>query len=114
MAEFMLFVRGGDATVELTPEEMQARLQRYIDWSAKLRAEGRNRGGNELGADGATLRGAPPSTIVDGPYTESKESIGGYFIIEAADNAEAIEIAKGCPALLHGGVVELRAIIDHS
>jgi hypothetical protein len=110
----MLFVRGGDVAVELTPAEMQARLQKYIDWSAKLRAQGRNRGSNELGADGTTLRGAPPSTVVDGPYTESKESIGGYFIIEAADRVEAVEIAKGCPALLHGGVVELRAIVDHS
>lgn len=115
MAEFMLFVRGGDEGVErLTPDEMQERLQRYIDWSAKLRAEGRNRGSNELASAGKLLRGAPPATVVDGPYTEAKEGIGGYFIIEAADEPEALEIAKHCPVLLYGGVVELRAIIDHS
>ena len=114
MTEFMLFVRGGDGAIDLTPAEMQARLQRYIEWSAKLRAEGRNRGSNELGAEGVTLRGAPPRTVVDGPYTEAKESIGGYFIIEAASQAEAISIAEECPALLHGGIVELRSIVDHS
>lgn len=115
MAEFMLFVRGGDEQIAtLTPDEMQERLQRYIDWSARLRAEGRNRGSNELAGAGVFLRGAPPATVIDGPYTEAKEGIGGYFIIDAADEAAAIEIAKECPVLMHGGAVELRAIIDHS
>jgi hypothetical protein len=115
VAEFVLFVRGGDDHIsELTPKEMQERLQRYIDWSAKLRAEGRNRGSNELAGAGVILRGAPPTTVVDGPYAEAKEGIGGYYIINAADEAEAIEIARECPALVHGGAVEVRAIIDHS
>jgi hypothetical protein len=52
--------------------------------------------------------------VVDGPYTETKEVIGGYFLIEAADESEAVEIAKACPGLTRGGVVEVRGIIDHS
>jgi hypothetical protein len=47
---------------------------------------------------------------MDGPYTETKESVGGYFIVEAASLDEAAEIAKECPALLHDGVVEVREI----
>jgi len=47
---------------------------------------------------------------VDGPFAETKETIGGYFIVEAATLAEAIEITKECPSLSNGGIVELREI----
>jgi hypothetical protein len=105
MAQFMLLIRGGDdQTRDYTPEQYQQVIQRYIDWSQKLRREGRNHGGDELKAGGKVVRVRDGQAVVDGPYTETKEAIGGYFIIEAA------EIAKECPVLLHHGAVEVREI----
>jgi hypothetical protein len=48
--------------------------------------------------------------VTDGPYTETKEVIGGYFVIEAADLDEAVRIAEGCPAAAYGGV-EVRQVM---
>lgn len=115
MAEYMLFVRGGDQdAATLSPEETQQRLQKYIAWSRKLSEEQRNLGANELAAEGVVLRSRGGEVIVDGPYAETKEAIGGYFHISAADDAEAREIARQCPVLAFGGAVEVRAIVDHS
>jgi hypothetical protein len=111
MAKFMLLIRGGDeATRDYTPEQAQQVLQRYIDWAARLRAEGRNHGGEELKMGGKLVRMRGGQAVVDGPYAETKEAIGGYFIIEAADLDEAAEIAKQCPVLDHDGLVEVREI----
>jgi hypothetical protein len=48
--------------------------------------------------------------VIDGPFTEATEVIGGYFVISAADYAEAIEISRDCPHLRYGGRIELREI----
>ena len=114
MARFMLLLRGGAESLgEYSPEDFQRMIQPYIDWSARLRAEGRHLGGDELDNGGCVVRMRDGQVAVDGPYTETKESIGGYFMIQATDEAEAAEIAKGCPILRHGGLVEVRAIVEH-
>ncbi len=115
MAEFMLLIRGGDDdAAALSAEQAQQRIQEYIDWSRKLRDENRNLGANELDAGGVVLRGRGGEVVVDGPFAETREAIGGYFHISAADERDAIDVARRCPALRHGGVVEVRAIVDHS
>lgn len=48
---------------------------------------------------------------MDGPFAESKEAIGGYFLLQVSEE-EALEIAKECPALKHGVTVEVRPIVD--
>ncbi|HUG14116.1 MAG TPA: YciI family protein [Thermomicrobiales bacterium] len=114
MARFMLLLRGGAESMdEYSPEDFQRIIQPYIDWSNALRAEGRHLGGDELDSGGRVVRLRNGQATVDGPYTETKENIGGYFIIQAADEDEAAEIAKGCPILRHGGLVEVRAIVEH-
>ena len=57
----------------------------------------------------ARTKGGRPA-VVDGPYLETKDVIGGYFVVEADSAAEAGELAKACPAAEYGGV-EVRAII---
>jgi hypothetical protein len=47
---------------------------------------------------------------VDGPFAEAKEVIGGYFVIQAADYAEAVRLSTECPHLRYGGRIELREI----
>ena len=112
MAQFLVLIRGGDADYEaMSPEEIQGVIQRYIDWGDRLRSEGRYVDANELTESGAVIRG---SSVIDGPYAETKEGVGGYYIIEAADLSEAVEVAKGCPVLQHNGAVEVRGFVDHS
>ncbi|MGI8858067.1 MAG: YciI family protein [Thermomicrobiales bacterium] len=114
MAQFMLLVRGGGAMPQhFTPEQVQQALQRYFDWSDKLRSEGRYHDANELNDGGRTVRMRGGQAVVDGPYVETKEAIGGYYLIEAANEDEAAEIAKGCPVLGHGGLVDVREIAVH-
>lgn len=115
MSEFMVLIRGGDDdAAELSAEQAQQRIQKYIDWSRKLRERGQNLGANELAPGGCVLRARGGEVVIDGPFAETKEAIGGYFHIQAETEAEAIEIARECPALQHGGVVEVRAIVSHS
>ena len=114
MARFLLLIRGSDdSRKEYTPEERQQLLGRYIAWVEKLRSEGRHQGADELKYGGCTVRSREGRPIVDGPYAETKEAIGGYFLIEAEDLNEAAEIAKDCPTLTHGGFVDIREIQEH-
>ena len=113
MAQFMVLIRGGDDDyATMSPEDIQLVIQRYNDWGSKLRSEGRYVDANQLVGDGRVLHGS--STVTDGPFAETKESIGGYYIVEAADLDEAVDVARGCPALLYNGIVEVRGFVDHS
>jgi len=114
MAKFMLLLHSAAAEREqwrrFTPEQAQKAMQRYYDWVAQLRREGRMLGGDPLKDDGLLVRMREGEPVVDGPYVETKETVGGYFLIEARDLAEAGEVAKGCPSLQHDGWVEVREI----
>ena len=111
MGIFMLLLRGGDFT-KYSPEEMQKIVANYYNWGEKLRREGKNRGGDEL-KGGGRLISMRDGRAVDGPFTETKEVIGGYFIIEETDLAAATETSKECPHLKYGGTIELREIDPH-
>jgi len=93
-------------------ERMMAMLKEYGAWATKLRSEGRLVGGEKLADDnGKVLRDKQGKvTVTDGPYAESKEVVGGFFIIAAKDYDEACTIAQGCPHLKHYGRVEVRQI----
>jgi hypothetical protein len=99
----------------------------YIDpspqvWQEAMEAHGRfagqvgERGGKLLG--GNALQPTPTATsirgdvVTDGPFAETKEALGGYYLIEARDLDQALDIAKLCPAP-YGGV-EVRPVMDTS
>ncbi len=111
MPEFMLFFRGGEAE-NRSPEEVQKLVQRYIEWVRELRAQGKFKAGDELQPNGHVVSKRGAQTI-DGPFVETKDAIGGYFLIDAADYAEAIAIAGRSPNLENGGAVEVRQISDY-
>lgn len=114
MARFMLLIRGGnDGMAASSPAEIEAVIGRYFAWSDQLRREGRLISADELGEGGRTLRARDGQIAIDGPYPETKEAIGGYYLFEAADEDEAIAVARGCPALAHGGLVDLRPVVEH-
>jgi len=110
MAKFAVLMRENDNHWAGLPEaEQQRLLQLYYAWADELKAEGRMLGGQPLGSGGRILR-AVDGEIVDGPFTETKEVLTGFFLIEAESLEEAARVARGCPALTHGETVELRPI----
>ena len=111
MATFMLLLKGGEFS-GYSPEDYQKILQDYFGWSQKLRTEGKYKGGDELKAGGRVLA-VKDGRIVDGPFAETKEVVGGYFIIEEPNEAAAIATAKDCPHLKYKGSIELREIDPH-
>ena len=112
MTQFLMMLHHEPAAEgAYSPDEIQAVVQKYQEWSEKMGAAGKLAGGNKLANDsGKVLRGADTVSVVDGPFAETKEVIGGYFILEAADYAEAAALAETCPHLAFGGSIELRRI----
>ena len=112
MSQFLLLIRGGSDTSEnLSPEQIQAAIERYRAWAQKLRSQGKLIGAEKLKDNQGMLLSAKNGQVaVDGPFAETKETIGGYFIIEADDLNAAIEISQECAAFSEGWVIELREI----
>lgn len=112
MPQYMLLLHGNPtAYAGLSPEQMQAIMGRYKAWGQNLRAQGRIVSSSKLrDGEGRVLRlnGSKP-LVTDGPYSESKEVIGGYYTIEADDYEHAVETAKECPHV-DFGTIEIRAI----
>lgn len=96
---------------EWTPAEMQDIIQQYEAWAGKLASQGLLRGGHKLtDGDGKVLRGSPASvTVKDGPYIETKEVVGGYYLIKANDYAHAVKLCEGHPNF-HFGSIEIRQL----
>lgn len=110
MKDFLLVFRSDLSNVpQRSPEEMQALTKRWMDWVGGIAAQNKlGDRGNRLMPEGKVVR--PDNVVTDGPYTEIKESIGGYTLIKADSLEEAIGLAKGCPILSFGGNVEVRQI----
>src|SRR6185312_3556883 len=108
MKDFLFLFRMNGAPTG-SPDEMQAMTKRWMDWIGGIAAQNKlTDRGNRLYPSGKVLK--PGNIITDGPYSEIKESIGGYSIVKADSLEEATELAKGCPGLTVGGSVEVREI----
>lgn len=100
----------------MTPEQQQQGLAAYMAYSQALSAAGVLVGSNRLrpSATATTLRTTNGKVqVLDGPFIESKEQLGGYFMIDVPDLDAALSWASKCPGVGHG-VVEIRAIWDMS
>lgn len=109
MNEFLLIFRRDFKTREQqpSPDQMQAHLKNWQNWFGSIAAQDKfARPLQRWDGEGRVLTHS--KTILNGPYVEIKESIGGLIIIKAADYEEALEIAQGCPILELGGNVEVR------
>jgi hypothetical protein len=110
MTEFMMIFRNEyKALPAPTPEELQASIKQWQDWMGGIAAQGKFVGTNRLGSEGKTVKSA--NVIVDGPYAEVKEMVGGYLIVKALNLDEAVTLAEGCPIFATGGHVEVRNVI---
>jgi hypothetical protein len=109
MEKFMFIFIGGDAS-HLSADAQQAHMQKWFAWVEKLTQEKRYVSGEALLPDGKTIKGAK-KTVTDGPFTEGKEIVGGFFVVLAKDLNEATEMAKACPDFDLSGVVEVRPVV---
>ena len=111
--EYLLLFRGSNNWYkDLSPEELQQAMGKVKAWFDGLSEKGIIKGGQPLGTEGRILSGKGGRTVSDGPFVESKETIGGYTIVLANSLDEATEIARGCPPLIFGGSVEVRPIAE--
>lgn len=113
MKEFMLIFIGSEyAALGLSPEEMQERMGKWFAWNTKMREQGIVKIGDALHPGGKRVSGEN-RTVTDGPSIESKEVIGGFYVVKAKDYDEAIVIAQDYPDYDLGGTVEIREIFDY-
>lgn len=111
MEKFMLIFHGGELHAsEQTPENMQASMGKWMAWIDKLAREGKYDSGEPLLPGGKIISGAG-KTVTDGPFTEGKEIVGGYFIINAASYDEAIALCADYPDYERGGKVQVRQVM---
>jgi hypothetical protein len=114
-AFLLLFRNAGPETHQhLSAEERAEMTKRWNDWFEKLSAQGKVEHGRPLGLGGRVVSGAQGEKVIDGPYAEAKEVVGGYFFLNVADLDEATAIAKQCPGLPLGLTVEVRPVVDFS
>ena len=112
MPNYLLFLyEEPHAFDETSPDEMQAIIQKYIDWRVRLQQTGVIVGGEKLqdGTGRVMRRTGGETSVVDGPYTESKEIIAGFFEIKAENYDRAVEVARDCPHL-DNGTIEIREV----
>jgi len=110
MKDFMLIFRGAADQYDFSAEQMQQHMQKWFTWIDELKAKNIYAAGEALTPEGKTVKGAKV-LITDGPFAESKELVGGFFVIKAGSLEEAAEIAKGCPDLPLEGSVEVREVM---
>lgn len=105
----MLLFVGTDWHKGLSHEEMQKVSDQWMAWFQGLIKQGKCVAGHPLERDGKTVSGKA-GTVVDGPFAESKEAIGGYFLLNVTTMDEAVAIAKQCPGLPYGAKVQVRQV----
>jgi len=110
MEKFMLIFQGGQMN-GASPDQMQAHMGKWIAWIEKLSKTDQYVAGEPLLPGGKLVTGTGGKTVTDGPYTEGKEVVGGFFIIKATDLNEAVTISKECPDFDLGSSVQVRQVM---
>jgi hypothetical protein len=115
--KYMLILIGEEGGWEdQSPDDMKAEMERWSQYGQELVDAGAHLGGEGLqesttattvriGKDGERL-------VTDGPFAETKEHVGGFYVIECAGPEEALEWAKKVP--LRAGAVEVRPVMNYS
>jgi hypothetical protein len=109
MAKFLFVYRGSIEPPNMSPEEMQQHMQKWHTWIS----EGMQKGWITNPGDALKMEGKVVNSkkmVLDGPFVEAKEIVGGYSVVTAESLQAAAELAKGCPGLLMGGSVEVRTL----
>jgi hypothetical protein len=107
-SEYLFLMRGANWDKGMSPNDVQNGLEAMGVWLDGLKSRGLLKGGQPLAGDGGVVSHA----VMDGPFVETKEAVGGYLLIEATSLEEAMEAARACPVLQHGLFIEVRPIIS--
>jgi hypothetical protein len=97
---------------KMTPAEQEQAMSAYTAYTEALKKAGALSGSNRLQpiSSATTVRVANGKTqVLNGPYADSKEQLGGYYLIDVADLDAAISWAARCPGASHG-IVEVRPV----
>jgi hypothetical protein len=94
---------------QMSPEAMEAELAKWGAWIGGIAAQGKFISSDALAPEGKTVKGSK-HVITDGPFTEGKELVSGYLLLQAENIDEAVELSYGCPIYDHEGTVEVRRI----
>jgi hypothetical protein len=109
MAKFLLLLHGDPANWQkLSPDESQKIMEKYMAWTKKPFTLDGKRLADEPGKIIRPHNGKP--RVSDGPYSETKEILAGFYLIEAADYDEAVKLSLEHPQLEVGGTVEVRQL----
>ena len=108
MPNYVLILHDDGSRIQgLSPDQMQAVIQRYVAWRKKI-STGRTVTGHKLrDGQGRVMRGAGGSSVTDGPYAEAREVIGGLFVVEGKDYDDVVNLCNDCPHL-DFGTIEIR------
>ena len=106
-----LFLIHGDAEAEaaLTADERRAIVGEHMAYAAMLRERGAYVLGEALSGDAAVVRPGERPLVTDGPFAETKEGVGGFYVVECASRDEALELASHAPVRAPGVAVEVLA-----
>jgi hypothetical protein len=110
--EFALLIYGDEKSwTEATPDEKREMYAQHDRFSKMLEERGAIRGGAELDASSTarTIRRGSGGdvSVTDGPFAETAEQFGGYYVIEAAGIDEAVALGRECP----GAIIEVRPLV---
>lgn len=116
MSKYMLLLhREPEVWSKMSPDEMQKAIEKFVAWRKKLIQLGVLAGAEKLADEAGKLiwREQGQVRITDGPYSEAKEILGGYFTIQAASYEQALEHCRHCPALDYEGTIEVRLVDEN-
>ena len=109
----LLFRNSGPENYQhLSPEQRQQLMSRWNAWYEALAAEGKAVEGQPLELQTRVVSGPGGARVIDGPFAEAKEAIGGYVKLIVGSIDEATEIAQRHPGLAYGLVIELRELAE--
>lgn len=111
-APYLLFFRnsGPETHAHLSPDQRQQLVTRWNAWYDGLAAQGKAVEGQPLELETRVVSGTGGSRVVDGPFAEAKEAIGGYVKLMVSGLDEATAIAQQHPGLAYGLVIEVRSM----
>lgn len=113
MAKFIVLLTDDPCYwAQFSPEQMGDVMKQYAAWGMKMHASRRIKIGHKLADEGGKrmqkVRGK--LKVTDGPFTESHEVIGGFYVIEADSYDHCLELFADHPHIAHGHPIDLRAI----
>lgn len=110
MKEFMFIFKGPSyEDLDMSPAEAEANMYKWIEWVKQLKSEGVYIEGRPLMKNAKIVSGKN-AVVTDGPFTESKELVGGYFILKAESFDDVLKHTKGFPDYHLGGSIEVREV----